>query len=69
MISYDPLWETMKQQGATTYTLQVRGQISSSTVRRLKNGQSVSTNTLDALCKLLNCQLTDIVTYVPDDAM
>lgn len=69
MISYDPLWETMKQQGATTYTLQVRGQISSSTVRRLKNGQSVSTNTLDALCKLLNCQLADIVTYVPDDAM
>lgn len=53
----------------SAYTLQVRGQISSSTVRRLKNGQSVSTNTLDALCKLLNCQLADIVTYVPDDAM
>lgn len=66
MISYDPLWETMKRLEATTYTLQVKGQISSSTIRRLKAGQSVSTNTLDALCKLLNCDLTDIITFIPD---
>lgn len=66
MISYDPLWKTMAARGATTYTLQVKGQISSSTIRRLKAGQSVSTNTLDALCKLLNCDLTDIVAYRPD---
>ena len=45
MISYAPLWRTMKAQGATTYTLQVRGEISSSTVRRLKAVESVSTNT------------------------
>ena len=56
MISYGPLWETMKRQGATTYTLECRGPvvISSSTVRRLKAGESVSTNTLDALCQILD---------------
>lgn len=67
MISYDPLWETMARLGATTYTLQVKGQISSSTIRRLKAGQSVSTNTIDALCKLLDCGLTDILAYIPDE--
>ena len=67
MVSYAPLWETMRRQGATTYTLQVKGQISSSTVRRLKAGESVSTNTLDALCKLLNCRMEDIIEYLPDD--
>ncbi len=66
MISYAPLWETMKQKSATTYTLQAKGGISSSTVRRLKANQSVSTNTLDALCKILNCTLSDIVEYLPD---
>ena len=66
MISYAPLWRTMKAQGATTYTLQVRGEISSSTVRRLKAGESVSTNTLEALCKILECELPDIVEYLPD---
>lgn len=66
MISYAPLWETMKRRNATTYTLQVKGGISSSTIRRLKAGESVSTNTLEALCKILDCELQDIVEYLPD---
>ena len=67
MIFYARLWETMKERGATTYTLQVKGDISSSTVRRLKAGESVSTNTLDALCRILDCTLQDIVEYLPDE--
>ena len=67
MISYAPLWETMKKKKATTYTLQVKGEISSSTVRRLKAGESVSTNTLDALCRVLHCELDDIVEYIAEE--
>ena len=67
MISYEPLWKTMKERGATTYTLQVKGEISSSTIRRLKANESVSTNTLEALCKILNCDLSDIIEYLPDN--
>lgn len=66
MISYAPLWETMKKRGATTYTLQVKGGISSSTIRRLKANDSVSTNTLDALCAILECAPDDIIEYLPD---
>lgn len=68
MISYAPLWETMKRRGATTYTLQYKGGISSSTIRRLKTGESVSTNTLDALCRILNCSVEELVVYLPDEA-
>ena len=67
MISYAPLWETMKRKNATTYTLQVKGEISSSTVRRLKANESVSTNTLGALCRILDCELDDIIAYLPDE--
>ena len=66
MISYAPLWKTMEKCGATTYTLQVKGGISSSTIRRLKAGDSISTNSLDALCKILNCAIADIIEYLPD---
>lgn len=66
MICYTPLWETMKRKKASTYTLQVKHHISSSTVRRLKAGESVSTNTLDALCTILECDLSDIIEYIPD---
>lgn len=67
MISYDPLWKTMDRLNATTYTLQAKGNVSSSSIRRLKANESVSTNTLDALCKILECKLQDIAEYVPDD--
>ncbi len=67
MISYAPLWETMQKRGATTYTLQFKGGVSSSTIRRLKAGDSVSTKTLEALCKILDCSIQDIVVYLPDN--
>ena len=66
MISYAPLWKTMEKRGATTYTLQVKGNISSSTIRRLKAGESVSTNTIDALCRLLRCKPNDVMEFIPD---
>ena len=66
MVSYAPLWRTMERCVATTYTLQVKGGISSSTIRRLKAGDSVSTNTLEALCKILGCTIQDIIEYLPD---
>ena len=67
MISYARLWKIMSERGVTTYTLQYKGGISSSTIRRLKAGDSVSTNTLDALCKIIGCTLTDIVEFLPDE--
>lgn len=48
-------------------TCQVKGNISSSTIRRLKAGESVSTNTLDALCKILNCFVEDIIKFISDE--
>ena len=57
----------MAERGATTYTLQAKGSISSSTIRRLKAGESVSTNTLEALSRLLDCKIQDIIEFIPDE--
>ena len=65
MISYAPLWETMERLHASTYTLQVKGKVSSSSIRRIKAGDSISTNTIDAICKILNCSVDDIIEYIP----
>lgn len=67
LISYERLWKTMEKTDATTYTLQIKGNISSSTIRRLKANESVSTNTLDALCKILHCSISDIIEFIDDD--
>lgn len=64
MIVYTPLWETLKKKGYSTYTYIFK--ISGSTVQRLRTNQSVSTNTLDDLCKLLGCKLYDIAEFIDD---
>jgi len=71
MISYAPLWKTMSLKKATTYTLRNKGQVyhvSSSTIRRLKSNQSVSTNTLDAICHILGCSIPVIVEFLPEES-
>ena len=69
MIVYDPLWDTLKRKGLSTYTLRVKFQISGSTVQRLRRNLSVSTNTLDDLCNLLDCSLSEIAEHIPDKAL
>lgn len=67
IIVYTPLWETLKKKGLSTYTLRVKFQISGSTVQRLRKNMSVSTNTLDDLCNLLDCSLSEIAEHVPNE--
>ncbi len=69
MIVYDPLWETLKKKGLSTYTLRAKFQISGSTVQRLRRNMSVSTNTLDDLCNLLGCSLSEIAEYLPNEKL
>ncbi|MEA4921580.1 MAG: helix-turn-helix transcriptional regulator [Clostridiaceae bacterium] len=66
MIVYSPLWDTMKKKGFSTYTLREKYGMSSSTIQRLRKNMSVSTNTLDDLCRLLDCELCDIARYIKD---
>ena len=66
MIIYTPLWETMRKKGVTTYTLRDKYKISGSTIQRLKKNMSVSTNTLDDLCHILNCKLSDVAEYIEE---
>ena len=57
MITYQRLWETMKKRGITQYHLIKREKFSAGQIGRLKNNMTVSTQTLDTLCRLLSCRL------------
>ena len=67
MITYKPLWETMKKKGVSTYTLINKHNISSSTIHRLRHNQGVTTQLIDDLCKILNCNVEEIIKYEPSD--
>ncbi len=66
MIDYSPLWETMKRQNVTTYTLIAKHGINPRTVHNLKHGKSVTMFTLEKLCQILDCQAESVVYFQPD---
>lgn len=63
MIKYDKLWKTLKDRGISQYKLINTYGISTGQLDRLRKNESVSTNTLDKLCDILNCNLCDIAEY------
>lgn len=67
MITYDILWKTMKEKGVTQYRLIVDHNVSRGLLDRLKKNEGVTTHTLNTLCNILDCDITDIVEYVKDE--
>lgn len=67
MISYDPLWATMRRRGISTYALLNDYSFSRGTLDSLKQGRNISTATLNDLCRILSCRVEDVLRYVPDD--
>lgn len=66
MISYAPLFKTMKTRQITSYRLEKMG-FSRATYYSIQKGNSVSTNTINQLCRLLKCGVPDIMEYIDDE--
>lgn len=65
-ISYNKLFDKLKEKGISTYQLRQNG-LSPTIINKLVHGQNVNISTLEYFCKLLNCNIGDIVDYIPDD--
>ena len=66
MISYTPLFKTMKEKNITSYRLEKMG-FSRATYYSIQKGNSVSTNTINQLCKLLKCNVSDVMEFIDED--
>lgn len=64
MIKFDKLWIMIEKRGLSKYKLTSKYNISKAQLSRLKHNQSVTTNTLDKLCNLLQCKVEDIMEHV-----
>ena len=67
MITYAPLWETMKRKGVSTYSLIKDYSFSRGTLDSLKHDRNISTATLNDLCNILSCEVQDVLRYIPDN--
>ena len=67
MISYEPLYKTMKEKGISTYKLINTYNVSRSLLDRLKHNKPISTVTLNDLCGFLDCRVEDVLLYIRDE--
>lgn len=66
-IDYTKLFALMKEKGLTTYRIRKEKIISETTLQKLREGKTVTTEAIANLCKALDCQPGDIMEYVPDE--
>lgn len=67
MISYEPFYRTLIRKNITEYHLIFKEGISANTIYRIKQGKAITTKTLDELCFILDCQVSDIIEYKKEE--
>ena len=67
MISFDKLWRLMKERGVSQYALIKKYNVSPGQITRLKRNESVSTHTVEMFCKILDCDVGDIMEYIKEE--
>lgn len=65
IIDFSPLWKTMEEKGITQYRLLKSG-IDNKTLDTLKKNNNITLLTLEKLCRILDCEPNDVVSFTDD---
>lgn len=66
MITFDPLWKTLNDKGISQYNLIEDYKMSRGMLDNLKHNRSITLNTLNDICNMLDCDITDVIKYKKD---
>lgn len=67
MITFEPLWETMKRKNISQYSLIKDYGVSTGTLDALRQNRSITLNTLNDICNILQCEVSDVIKFLPDE--
>lgn len=66
-VSYSKLWKVLVDKEMSKADLRRKADISSNTMTRMRKNEPVTLDLLSRICKELNVDFGDIVSYVPDE--
>ena len=66
-LSYNRMWKLLVDKEMSKGDLHKKSGLSSSTMTKLRKGEDVSMEALRKICIALNCNIEDIVEFVPDN--
>lgn len=61
MFNYEPFWKILKEKGISQYKLINEFGIRTSTLDKLRHNKNMEVMTLVDLCKILECNIEDII--------
>lgn len=59
--------QALSDKGFTSYKIKQHSLLSQGTLKKLKDGGNVTLETLDAVCCMLRCDISDIIEIKPTD--
>lgn len=59
------LFDKLKDAGYSTYRLRREKLLSETTMQHIRRNESITIESLSAICEMLNCQPGEILQYVP----
>lgn len=66
-VSYKKLWHLLIDKDMKKQDLRLKSGIAPASLAKLSKGDTVTTETLEKICRALECDIADIVEYVPDE--
>ena len=66
-ISYNLLWKKLIDLGMSKTDMMRRANISTNVLARLGKGAPVSMESMEKICKVLNCNIGDVMEFIPDN--
>ncbi|WP_196037505.1 helix-turn-helix domain-containing protein [Anaerotruncus colihominis] len=68
-ISYQPLWNTLKERGMRKEDLRLAAGLTTNMIANMGKGKHINMRTLIRICETLNCGISDVIELVQEDAM
>lgn len=66
-VSYKKLFHMMIEKDMTNAELQQKAGFSANIITRLKRGGYISLESVESICRVMNCGVDDILEFVPED--
>ena len=63
IVTYDPLWKTLKAKGYSKSFLKKNG-IDGKIMARMNHGEAISMITLERICRIVGCGASDVLDFI-----
>ena len=66
-ISYNKMWKLLIDKNMKRKDLKEKAEVSQNVMARLSKNQAVTMETMEKICSVLQCDIGDVMEFIPDD--